>query len=93
MILLTFMGKKIQGKTLEECKARMFDLLVNPDGVTIEFDEYVVQPGESMCSIAEKLYGDRGRWREIAKHNRKDYLRADMIYPGAVLKLPKFAKM
>ena len=55
MIKLTFAGISVHAKTLNEAKAQMFDRVMNPAFVKTEYDEYVVQPGDSMYSIAEKL--------------------------------------
>lgn len=93
MIKLTFVGTAVYGKTLDEVKAKMFDRVMNMNFVKIEYDEYVVQPGDSMYAIAEKLYGCGERWREIAKNNRNIVRNANHILPGMVLKLPQMTDM
>lgn len=93
MIKLSFVGKTVHAKTLNEAKAQMFDILMNPAFVKVEYDEYVVQPGDSMYSIAEKLYGCGERWQSIAKLNRKTVRNASFILPGMVLKLPQLVEL
>lgn len=93
MIKLTFLGKSVYGKTLEEAKANMLDCVVNSDFVKYEYDEYVVQPGDTMYLIAYKLYGCGERWRSIAKINRNVVKNANHIIPGMVLKLPQMTEL
>jgi len=40
-----------------------------PGTIPPRFTEYVVQRGDDMWSIAEKVYGDRDRWDAVAKAN------------------------
>lgn len=93
MIKLTFLDRTVHAKTLDEAKSKMFDMLVNPHFVKTEYDEYVVQPGDSMYSIAEKLYGYGECWQSIAKLNRKTVRNASHILPGMVLKLPQLVEL
>lgn len=93
MIKLTFLDRTVHAKTLDEAKSKMFDMLVNPHFVRVEYDEYVVQPGDSMYSIAQKLYGCGERWQSIAKLNRKTVRNANHILPGMVLKLPQLVEL
>lgn len=93
MIKLTVLGKTVHGKTMQEVKALMFDYIVNPAFVPVEYDEYIVQPGDSMYSIAKRLFGVGERWPEIAKLNRDRVGDARYILPGMVLKLPHMMKL
>ena len=93
MIKLTFAGISVHAKTLNEAKAQMFDRVMNPAFIKTEYDEYVVQPGDSMYSIAEKLYGYGECWQSIAKLNRKTVRNASHILPGMVLKLPQLVEL
>lgn len=49
-------------------------------------DTYVVQDGDSLWSIAEKLLGSGVRWIEIYELNN---LPTTVIYPGQILKIPR----
>lgn len=92
MIKLTFLGRAVYGENLQEAQAKMFSMIANPEFVKVEYDEYVVQPGDSMYSIAMKLYGCGERWRDIAKLNRSTVRNANHILPGMILKLPSPVK-
>lgn len=48
-------------------------------------EEYTVQTGDSLWSIAERLLGDGSRWSEIYEANN---LPSTVIHPGQVLRLP-----
>ena len=47
--------------------------------------QYVVQKGDTLWSIAEKLYGNPWKYHEIEKANR---ISNAMIYPGQCLIIP-----
>lgn len=47
---------------------------------------YVVQPGDTLWSIAKRAYGDPNRFRDIAGLNK--ILDANRLMPGEVLRLP-----
>lgn len=48
---------------------------------------YRVVPGESLQSIAEKIYNDPNRWQDIYNAN-KDKIRRGSVEPGQVLVIP-----
>jgi len=48
---------------------------------------YVVQRGDTLRSVAKKLYGAARRWRDIAAANPS--LRRNKLKPGQILKLPE----
>ena len=50
--------------------------------------EYVVQDGDSLSLIAEKVLGDQNRWPEIYNQNL-EVIGSDpnVIFPGAVLQI------
>ena len=50
--------------------------------------EYVVQPGDSLWAIAEKLLGSGARYTEIMDLNG---LTSIIIYPGQVLQIPGYS--
>jgi LysM repeat protein len=49
---------------------------------------YKVRPGDSLSSIASRLYHDRAAWTVLYWRNRKDIRWADDIYAGEVLHVP-----
>ena len=62
---------------------------------------YTVQPGDTLWQIAERILGNRNRWREIYDLNkvaiekaqalpgRRDFRGPSWIFPGTVLVLPE----
>ena len=44
---------------------------------------YIVQSGDTLANIAEKIYGDREKWREIAEFT--GMANPNRIYPGDVI--------
>lgn len=49
---------------------------------------YTVKPGDSLSSIAQRLYGDPDRWTEILEANRDTLTNPDALESGMVLKIP-----
>lgn len=49
---------------------------------------YTVQKGDSLRKIAEKHYGDESKWQGIFEANQPMIKKADLIYPGQVLRIP-----
>jgi len=49
---------------------------------------YTVQKGDSLRKIADKHYGDESKWPEIFEANQPMIKKADLIYPGQVLRIP-----
>jgi nucleoid-associated protein YgaU len=53
-----------------------------------EFEEYTVQPNETLQDIARRRYGDAARWKAISRAN--PLVPTDRLKPGrTVLRLPK----
>jgi nucleoid-associated protein YgaU len=53
-----------------------------------EFDDYTIQTGDTLETIAQRRYGDRGRWRVIARAN--PLLTPHKLKPGrTVFGLPR----
>lgn len=50
---------------------------------------YTVKKGDSLRKIAKKLYGDESKWKAIFEANQPLIRKADLIYPGQVLRIPK----
>lgn len=49
---------------------------------------YVVVKGDSLSKIAQREYGDAGKWRRIYEANQDIVKDPDLIYPGQTLKIP-----
>jgi nucleoid-associated protein YgaU len=49
---------------------------------------YTVVKGDSLSKIAAKHYDDSSKWPEIFEANQPMIKKADLIYPGQVLRLP-----
>ena len=49
---------------------------------------YVVQPGDSLSAIAQKVYGDSKHWTTIFEHNKDKISDPDVIHPGQELVIP-----
>ena len=52
----------------------------------VQGNQYVVEGGDNLFSIAEKMYGDQRMFAEIMRLNR---LGSGVIRPGMVLNLPR----
>lgn len=48
---------------------------------------YIIQPGDTLSKISQKVYGDLSNWRSIAENNQME--NPNMIMPGDELKLSK----
>ncbi len=51
-------------------------------------DTYVVRRGDNLSWIAQRIYGDTGKWRDIFNLNKKIIRDPNLIFPGQKLKLP-----
>ncbi|MDT8288007.1 MAG: LysM peptidoglycan-binding domain-containing protein, partial [Elusimicrobiales bacterium] len=49
---------------------------------------YEAQKGDTLQSIAEKVYGDASRWPEIYRANAASLGRGGEVKPGQVLVIP-----
>ena len=49
---------------------------------------YVVQAGDSLGKISEKLYGDWSQWKRIFEANRDQISNPDLIHPGQTFIIP-----
>ena len=49
---------------------------------------YVVQAGDSLSAISEKIYGDAKHWTTIFEHNKDKISDPDVIHPGQELVIP-----
>ncbi|HVC33498.1 MAG TPA: LysM peptidoglycan-binding domain-containing protein [Chloroflexota bacterium] len=55
--------------------------------------EYVVQPGDTLVSIAEKVYGDPKAFTDILNANQDVILDPYDLRPGTVLYVPPSAEV
>ena len=51
-------------------------------------DTYVVQPGDTLTTIAARFYGSRGKWRDIRDANRTIISSDGRVNAGQTIKLP-----
>jgi nucleoid-associated protein YgaU len=49
---------------------------------------YVVQKGDTLCSLARKFYGDQARWKDIWEANRARLSDPDKLSVGMKLIIP-----
>ncbi|MEJ2209222.1 MAG: LysM peptidoglycan-binding domain-containing protein [Anaerolineae bacterium] len=50
--------------------------------------KYVVKSGDTLSKIAEEVYGDANRWREIFRANKDQIDNPSIIRPGWELVIP-----
>ncbi|OFW64669.1 MAG: hypothetical protein A2135_04135 [Actinobacteria bacterium RBG_16_67_15] len=92
-------GEKAADKARKEAKAK-FELEQRRVAFKKELDArrqkgavigvtYTVKKGDSLRKIAKKLYGDESKWKAIFEANQPLIRKADLIYPGQVLRIPK----
>jgi nucleoid-associated protein YgaU len=51
-------------------------------------ETYVVQPGDSLSAISQRVYGDAKYWSTIYEHNKDKISDPDVIQPGQELVIP-----
>lgn len=71
-----------------ELNQRASDLDNRQRGLESARGSYTVQGGDSLSRIAQRIYGDGNRWRDIYNANRDQISDPDRIYPGQVLVIP-----
>jgi LysM repeat protein len=49
---------------------------------------YTVRPGDTLSSIAQRLFGHAGEWRRLYHANRSKVSDPNLIFPGEVLRVP-----
>ncbi len=49
---------------------------------------YVIQPGDTLAKIAQAMYGDASRWKEIYQANKDVIANPDVIQVGVTLTIP-----
>jgi nucleoid-associated protein YgaU len=50
--------------------------------------KYVVRPGDTLRSIAARLYGDEARWADLFRANRRAIRNPDALDVGTTLTVP-----
>ncbi|MBL7199683.1 MAG: LysM peptidoglycan-binding domain-containing protein [Anaerolineae bacterium] len=76
--------KEQQDQRLEEAKQR-----IRERGAASKAKKtYVVQAGDTLGKIAQEVYGDGSRWKEIWEANKDIVPNADRIEVGQKLKIP-----
>ncbi|HOW97230.1 MAG TPA: LysM peptidoglycan-binding domain-containing protein [Kiritimatiellia bacterium] len=50
---------------------------------------YIVQPGDNLSRIAERMYGNSGRWSDIYEANRSTLKSPESVRVGQTLVIPK----
>ena len=61
--------------------------LAQQDASTIT--EYIVLPGDYLRKIAAEVYGDESQWKKIFEANRDKIRKANLIYAGQKLTIPR----
>lgn len=77
--------KAEQDERLEEAKQRIRE---RREAARAEAKTYTVQAGDTLGKIAQKVYGDAGRWKEIFEANKDTIKNPDLIQVGQELKIP-----
>ncbi len=59
----------------------------SPRASVSSLTEYVVKPGDTLSSIAVRMYGDAARWRDIVEANKTVLGNGDLVRVGQRLKI------
>lgn len=52
------------------------------------FQQYTVQPGDTLSAIAQQFYGDSSLFPRIFEANINQLTDPNLIFPGQVLRIP-----
>jgi len=52
------------------------------------FQQYTVQPGDTLSAIARQFYGDASLYPRVFEANTNQLSNPDLIFPGQVLRIP-----
>jgi LysM repeat protein len=81
------MAQQRQQQTPQQAAPQMAQTAtVEPPYAPPQGPSYTVRSGDTLSGIAKSLYGDAGRWRELASGNQLP--NPNLIRPGQVLNLP-----
>jgi nucleoid-associated protein YgaU len=53
------------------------------------FTQDIVQPGDSLSTLAQKWYSDANLWPRLYEANRHEIVNPNLIFPGQVLRIPQ----
>jgi nucleoid-associated protein YgaU len=54
-----------------------------------EAEFVLIQSGDTLWGIAERVYGNGARYQEIFEANREVIENPDLIYPGQKIRIPR----
>ena len=80
--------KEAQRTRIEEAKAKIRARAAKKKAEDAKKQYYVVQAGDTLGRIAQKLYGDGSRWKEIAEANKEQLPNPDLVEVGQKLLIP-----
>ena len=52
---------------------------------------YTIKEGDSLWKIAQEIYGDGNKYKEIVEANLEVIKNEDLIYPGQTIRIPELA--
>ncbi len=99
--IATLTGEASSAAALEKAVLMVGNALgieeVKADGVTIkdgssvgQDDEfYVIEKGDTLWKIAERVYGNGAQYSKIVDANSEVIKNADLIFPGQKIRIPK----
>jgi len=64
-------------------------MTTEPRNITPTGKTYTVVKGDSLSKIAQREYGDAGKWRQIYQANKDVIDNPDLIEPGQNLIIPE----
>jgi LysM repeat protein len=78
-----------ESRKMEQKKAIIKDKLEKKETLKpVSGRTYVVRPGDTLRSIAEKTWGDASRWIEIYRANEGRVQRGGNVEPGQIISIP-----
>jgi nucleoid-associated protein YgaU len=80
--------KEAQEERLEEAKQKIRERREAARAERAEAKTYTVQAGDTLGKIAQAVYGDGSRWKEIFEANKSTIKDPDLIQVGQELKIP-----
>jgi nucleoid-associated protein YgaU len=81
--------KEARDERLEEAKRRIRERREAARAeAKAEAKTYTVQAGDTLGKIAQKVYNDASRWKEIFEANKETIKNPDLIQVGQELKIP-----
>jgi nucleoid-associated protein YgaU len=77
--------KEAREQRIEEAKQKIRE---RGDAARAKAKTYTVKAGDTLGKIAQKVYGDGSRWKEIFEANKETIKNPDLIEVGQELKIP-----